>query len=131
MRLDLYDTFPSGMRKYLSYYGWHFNKAMYEWAISNMSSKNTNLHKLTKEEVDNILIKHNVTIENKTSYDYVYVANMATFDYLNSSIADEKHLALFIKDYVDDVDGYPELPFTRFYADCIGKGIPINWSDML
>ena len=37
----------------------------------------------------------------------------------------------FIKDYIDDKDGYPELPFTRFYADCIGSGCPINWGDML
>lgn len=131
MRLDNYDTFPLGMKKYLSYYGWHFSKQMFEWAISNMKSKNNNIHKLTKEEVDNMLLKNNVTIENKISYDYVYVANMASFDYLNSSIPDEKHLAMFIKDYVDDTDGYSELPFTRFYADCIGKGIPINWGDMI
>ena len=43
-----------------------------------------------------------------------------------SSIIDEQHVALFIKDYVDDPDGYEELPFTRFYADCIGSGVPIN-----
>ena len=30
------------------------------------------------------------------------------------------------KDYVDDKDGYPELPFTRFYADCVGSGNPID-----
>jgi hypothetical protein len=36
-----------------------------------------------------------------------------------------------IKDYCDDYDGYSELPMTRFYADTIGKGIPIIWEDML
>ena len=45
---------------------------------------------------------------------------------LGSSVPDEQRLALFVKDYVDDPDGYEELPFTRFYSDCIGKGIPIN-----
>ena len=52
-------------------------------------------------------------------------------DYMGSSIIDEQHVALFIKDYVDDKDGYSELPFTRFYADCIGSGCPIDWGDML
>ena len=61
----------------------------------------------------------------------VYVANMAKADYYKSSIIDESHLALFLKDYIDDPDGYDGLPFTRFYADCIGSGTPIMWDDML
>ena len=101
-----------------------------------MFSKNTNGEKsyisaLTKDAVDDMLRRNGVTLENKIGYDYVFAANMGKADYLGSSISDEKHLALFIKDYVDDIDGYPELPFTRFYADCIGSGCPINWEDML
>ena len=56
---------------------------------------------------------------------------MCKADYLGSSVIDEQHLALFIKDYVDDKDGYSELPFTRFYADCVGTGTPIEWEDMI
>lgn len=56
---------------------------------------------------------------------------MCRADYLGSSITDEGHVAMFIKDYVDDPDGYDGLPFTRFYADCIGSGKPIMWEDML
>ena len=52
-------------------------------------------------------------------------------DFLNSSLPDEEHLIKYVKDYVDDPDGYPELPFTRFYADIIGKGIPVIWEDMI
>ncbi len=86
---------------------------------------------MSKEEVDTLLTKHGVTLSNKKGYDYVFAANMCKADYLGSSIPDEKHLALFVKDYVDDGDGYEELPFTRFYADCIGSGTPIEWEDML
>ena len=75
---------------------------------------------------DSLLKRTNVTLNNKFGYDYVFAANMCKADYLGSSIPDEQHVALFIKDYVDDKDGYPELPFTRFYADCIGSGTPIN-----
>lgn len=39
MRLDMYDDFPSGMKAYLSAYGWHFSKAMCDWAISMMEKK--------------------------------------------------------------------------------------------
>jgi hypothetical protein len=86
---------------------------------------------LSKEYVDELLTKFAITLDNKIGYDYVYVANMAKADYMGSSIADEMHLAKFIKDYVDDKDGYKGLPFTRFYADCIGSGTPISWEDMI
>ena len=60
-----------------------------------------------------------------------YSANMAKSDFMKSAIADEAHLALFVKDYIDDLDGYEGMPFTRFYADCIGKGMPIDWEMIL
>lgn len=80
---------------------------------------------MNKEQTDELLKKYNVSLDRKYAYDYVFAINMALADYMGSSIEDEKHLALFVKDYVDDVDGYKELPFTRFYADCIGLGAPI------
>jgi hypothetical protein len=56
---------------------------------------------------------------------------MAKADYMGSSIVDETHLLKFVKDYIDDPDGYEGLPMTRFFADVIGKGIAIDWEDML
>lgn len=135
-RLDIRDKYPSGMEEYLSHNGWHFNKKMCDWAISKMY-KITTLGKreyiapYTKEQVDDLLTKFSVKLDDKIGYDYVYAANMAKADYMGSSIADEAHLAKFVKDYVDDKDGYEGLPFTRFYADCIGSGTPISWEDML
>lgn len=136
MRLDTREVFPSGMEEYLSQYGWHFSKKMCEWAVSKMYKRNSLDKKIpiqswNKDSVDKLLNKYGVTIENKIGYDYVFAANMCIADYYGSSIIDEQHVALFIKDYVDDPDGYEELPFTRFYADCIGSGVPINWEDML
>ena len=136
MRLDAREVFPLGMEEYLSQYGWHFSKKMCEWAVSRMYKRNSLDKKIpiqswNKDSVDKLLNKYGVTIENKIGYDYVFAANMCIADYYGSSIIDEQHVALFIKDYVDDPDGYEELPFTRFYADCIGSGVPINWEDML
>lgn len=135
-RLDSRDKYPSGMEEYLSHNGWHFNKKMCEWAVSKMYKTNSlgkreYITPYTKDQVDELLNKNSIKLDNKDGYDYVYVANMAKADFLGSALIDEIRLAKFVKDYVDDKDGYDGLPFTRFYADCIGSGTPISWEDMI
>lgn len=129
-RLDARDKYPSGMEDYLAFNGWHFNKKLCEWAVSKMYKMNITKRKeyitpYTKEAVDNMLKTYNVKLENDIGYDAVYVANMAKADFYGSSISDDAHLTKFIKDYLDDPDGYDGIVFTRFYADCIGSGTPI------
>ncbi len=131
-RLDYYDILPAGMDAYLSNYGWHFSKAMAEWAISNMTDRNDKKVKMkTKKEVDDILSSYGVNIKNNKGYDAVFVFHMGLSDYLGSSVPDESYLAKYVKDVLDDRDGYEGIAFTRFYADCNGKGIPILWEDMI
>ena len=106
MRLDARDSFPSGMKEYLAQNGWHFSKKMFEWVSSMMYKKEPNGRKvkvqiLSKENVDELLKRYGITLENKFGYDYVFAANMCKADYLGSSVPDEQHLALFVKDYVD------------------------------
>ena len=136
IRLDTYSKMPSGMKEYLEAYGWHFSKKMCEWATGKMKCKDETgkakkLEPMKKDEVEELLKKYGVKLENDKGYDCVYVANMAKNDFYKSAIQDDAHLALFIKDYIDDVDAYPGMPFTRFYADCIGSGTPINWEDVM
>lgn len=132
MRLDDREEFPTGLEKYLSMYGWHFSKKLCNFAVSNMrKDSGEKIVPITKEALDLLLAKNSIELDNKFGYDYVFVANMCKADYLGSSVPDEAHLAKFVKDFVDDYDGYNELPFTRFYADLIGKGIPVIWEDML
>lgn len=97
----------------------------------NSSGQPVKISAYSKEDVDNLLKRYNVILENDCGYDSVYVANMCIADYLNSSILDESRLALFVKDTIDDPDGYDGMPFTRFYADCIGSGKVINWEDLI
>ena len=135
-RLDSRDKYPSGMEDYLAFNGWHFNKKMCDWAVSKMYKVNIAKRKeyitpYTKEAVENLLKVNNVKLDKDVGYDAVYVANMAKADFWGSSISDDTHLAKFIKDYLDDPDGYDGIVFTRFYADCIGSGTPIMWEDML
>lgn len=122
------------MEQYLEFYGWHFSKKMCDWAVSKMyktvNGKKEYIKPYTKEDLEEFLQKQNIKIDAK-GYDHVYIANMAKADFLGSSIQDEIHLAKYVKDVIDDPDAYEGMPFTRFYADSIGKGEPIIWSEML
>lgn len=130
-RLDNYTELPSGMKDYLSNYGWHFSKKMYEFAVSNMTDRNNSrLRTMSKDEIDTILKNSGVSIKYK-GYDGPYVFMMAKSDFLGSSILNDQLLAKFVKDYIEDKDGYDDVSFTRFYADCIAKGSVIIWEDML
>lgn len=136
-RLDANYKFPSGMQEYLDTYGWHFSKKMCEWAVSKMKRKNPQTGKeepldyMDKDKAEEFLKKYNVTLPDVKGYDHVYELNSARADYFKSSIADEAHMALYVKDFFSDTDGYPTMAFTRFYADCIGKSDMPIWEDML
>jgi hypothetical protein len=85
----------------------------------------------TQKEVEDMLNAYSVKIKNLEGYDHVFVANMGTADYLDSSIPDEAHLAKYIKNVLDDPDGYDGIAFNRWYADTVKKGVPVIWEDML
>lgn len=86
---------------------------------------------ITKSQIDQLLQKYNIVLKNNTLYDYVYVANMCKADFWGSSIVDEEHLAKYIKDVIEDYDAYDGYIFNRWYADMCGKGIVIDWEEML
>lgn len=134
-RLDSRSSFPSGMEEYLSYYGWHFSKKMCQWASSKMYREVNDIKNyitpFSKEDVDSILAKYGITLNNDKGYDAVYVANMCKADFLGRSVRDEQGLAMYVKDVIDDPDAYDGMVFTRFYSDCIGSGTAINWEDMM
>ena len=128
MPLDIYDDRPSSMKRYLKYFGQHFNKKLCEFAVSKMNHGKT---PMTKDKVEELLTKYNIKLENNELYDYIYVCNMGNNDFMGSSIVDEKHLALYVKDVIDDEDGYDGIVFNRWYADTVTLGIPIEWDEML
>lgn len=135
--LDLYDDMPRDMRKYLSNNGWHFNKKACDFAVSLMKKENPSTKKkekiepYTKEQVDEMLKKYNVVLENNVGYDYVFVANMCKADYLKSSIADEHHLALYVKDTIDDIDAGDGVTMRRWYSTMVANGEMVDWEEIL
>lgn len=133
--LTQYDEYPVEMLVYMRNYGPHFNRKLYEFAVSQMTQivdgKERRIKPYTREETNQILAAYGVEVKNAQLYDAAYVASMCKADFLNSSIVDEHHVALYIKDVLDDVDAPDGLVFNRWYADMSYCGIAINWEDML
>ena len=125
--LDTYDDMPKYMKQYLRNYGWHFNKALCNYAVSLMKKGGQKLEPVSKEYVDKTLEQYNIQLEKNVGCDYIFVANMCKADYLGSSVPDGLHLCLYVKDVIDDVDGYDGIAFNRWYADMCRKGIQIDW----
>lgn len=120
------------MDAYMSNYGRHFSKSLYEWAVSMMKDRNgVKVQAMSKQEVDEKMKAASVTVERDMGYDVPYTYMMAKADYMGSSIADEQHLAKFVKDYLDDKDGSDTRAFDEFYAKTIALGIPIMWEDVI
>lgn len=131
--LTQYDIKPQSMINYLRYNGPHFNEKLLKFAVQNMCKKdNVKIIPFQKEVIDQKLRITGIKLDNNQLYDYVFAANMCKADYLGSSVPDDdRHLCLFIKDIIDDPDGYDGLLFNRWYADMCRKGIVINWEEMI
>lgn len=134
--LDIYDELPEDMIQYLKYNGRHFNRKLVKFAISLMKVHDSNgtemnIDEITKDKLDSMLEHYNIKLDNNQGYDYVYVANMCKADFLGSSIVDEAHLCLYVKDVVDDIDAYDGMIFNRWYADMCRSGIVIDWYSVL
>ena len=134
MRDSYFQFYPmsSGMREYLRTYGMHFNKLLCEDAVSMMRDRNNEKIAFPdKEAVLNVLKNYDVKLKNDVLWDVVYVYCMCKADFWGSSIEDELHLARYVKDYLDDPDGYDEIAFSRWYADCCKTGVFVDWDSYL
>lgn len=132
-RLDYYDILPAGMDAYLASHGRHFSKPLLEWACKKMKDKKGAAGKAPeRKEFEELMRAYNLKLERDAGYyDGPYVWAMAISDYFGSSIIDEQHIAMFVKDYIDDIDGNPTRSFDEFYINCIAKGVDIPWPDMI
>ena len=131
MALDTYDNMPRYMKKYLQNYGWHFNKALCHYAVSLMEKDGKPLEPVSKEFIDRLLTEHGITLTKNVGHDYVFVGNMCKADYYGSSIEDEKHFALYIKDTVEDEDAGDGTTMRRWYATMTANGIMVDWEEFI
>lgn len=128
---------PQDMAQYMSYYGAHFNKNLYEFATRMMrkedkvTGKPSKVAAPTMQELKTLLDKHKIEIDDNSIYDALYLAAMVKADFWGSAIEDDEHMARYIEDVICDIDGYEGIVFCRFLADCSAKGISIYWDLMI
>ena len=120
------------MEEYLEDYGFNFNRKLFEFAVGMMEDRNgQKISPWDKKRTEEVLKTYGIELKNNKGHNAAYVMNMAIADYYGSSITDERHLALFVMDYLDDEDGSPTRAFDEFYINCVAKGIPIFWDEMM
>lgn len=130
--LDSYEMIPEEQRAYLMNYGKNFNEKMCRFAVSMMRDRKGNkVEMVKKDDLEKKLKENNIEIENDVMYNGVYVFAMCMADFMGSSIEDEKHALLYVKDYIDDPDAADGQVFNRFFADCVNAGMPIDWAEMI
>ena len=133
--LDIYDfdLMPRSKKIYVMQNGNHFNKELFEYAASLMFKENKQTKQkekvsvCTKEEIDAMLKKYNVEVENKGLYDYMYVAQSIKADYWGGSITDEQKMALHIKEVCDDPDKPDGYTFKSWCLRMDMLGEPVDW----
>ena len=120
------------MEEYLADYGFHFNRKLFEFAVGMMEDKfGQKIKPWDKEKTESVLKTYGIKLDRDTGYDAAYAINMARADYYGSSVIDEAHLAMFVKDYLDDKDGAESRAFDEFYIKTVALGVPVFWEDML
>lgn len=136
--LDMYDDIPRQMRRYLRENGPHFNKALYQFAVSKMykedeNGKEVKIEPVDKEKVKELLKKYGISLLNDELYDSVYVYSSAMADYYGEkkSIPNDELLAKHIKERIDDVDKPSGYIMNQWYADMCFAGIPVDWEEFV
>ena len=134
--LFLFDDMPRPLKMYLKNFGWHFNKAACMYAVSMMwkkdgQGKRIRIKWIGKEQVDELLKKHNIDLENKNLYDYVYAYHMVVADNMGLNVDDEKHVMLSVKALVDDVDKPGGRLFWHWYWDEVYDGRGVEFEDFM
>jgi len=134
--LTAYEIMPEDLNIYLSHNGPHFNKKCCDFAISQMYKTDSNgneisLKPLSKGEIEQILKTYSIKVKYAQLEDITYVANMCKADYFGGSVPTNQHMALYIKETLDDPDGCEGLVFNRWISDMKWLGIAIPWNEFL
>ena len=129
--MTILDLVPEGYREYKRRHGCHFNEALCKFAVSRMMKDDGQpITPITPEEVDGLLKLFHVELTHKEGYDHVFAANMCLADYLGESVPSMENLAKYVKNVIDDPDGYEGIVFCRWVADVVAKKVEVPWEEV-
>lgn len=118
--------------KYIDLYGPHFTKALCDYAIGLMENESGKIKPITKQEILEKMQMYGIQLQYNQLDDFVYVANMCKADFWGKSVpADDQHLCQYIKDVIDDPDGYDGQVFYRWLSDIEHTNTVIDWSSFV
>lgn len=128
--MTVLDLVPDGYREYKRQHGPHFSKELCEFAVGLMKDDDGQpIKRMSRDEVELLMKQFGIKPHHLTGYDHVFVANMGLADYLGDGVPDMEHLAKYIKDVLDDPDGYEGIAFCRWIADVVAKRIEVPWEE--
>ena len=129
---DELELMPEGYQEYKRKHGRHFTKELCAFAVGMMKNEDgERIKPMSKQEVEGLLREFGVKVENAKDYDTVFVANMGLADYLGDSVPDMEHLARYVKNVIDDPDGYEGIAFGRWFSDVCNKKVEVPWEDFV
>lgn len=127
MPYDIYDTYPPDMARYLRANGWTFSRKACDYAVGKLGLESP----WPADKVDEALNRYGLKLTRSHGHDRVWVANMARSDFYKSSLPDEKALATYIADVINDKDAGDGEIMRCWYAKMVARGEPVDWDEML
>lgn len=129
-----YADLPNDFKRYLRYYGLHFNPYSYEFAASTMKRKvaggkaSEKMKPIDKELFKQKMKAQNIEIEEEQLYDGMFVWTMLMSD--DPEIT-EVQAAKGVKRYLNDIDQADGYIFSRWLSDMMLKGRYIIWEELI
>lgn len=113
----------------------HFSKALAQWAISRMRTRDANgdlvkISSVPLDEVENALDSHGIVVKEESIYDAWYLYNMCLADY-RKTMPEKKDIVSYINETINDPDCKPEAVLACWRAKMDVMGIPIHWERYL
>lgn len=131
-RIVIHNFGCDGLVEYIERHGRHFGKALFEFAVSLMRGRDGRPLEIWDGERCSAFLKEQGVIPSRgNDHDAAYVVNMARADYYGSSLDDPRHLALFVRDYLDDIDGSPSRAFDEFCAKVKALKTDVPWDKLV
>lgn len=119
----------SGYVEYVAKHGYHFTQELAEMVSGDMVNADGTQHRWDCHQMLTAL--GNTMPQRATLGDMVYLANMAYADFYPNVLQNETRCIEYAKAVVNDMDGYDGMPFCRWTADVIGKGMSVEWNEFL
>ena len=117
--------------QYMDAHQGHFSKALAQWAISRMRTKNegrrlVKISAVPLDEVESVLREHGIEVKEESIYDAWYLYNMCLADY-RRSLPEGKDIAVFIDETINDPDCDPTAVLACWRAKMDVMRVPIHW----